>query len=124
MREEPKWERRYAIMGGCLAWALVRTSPSSPRTSRSTRQTTLAAGCGPGLYSEELLARGAEVAAFDHSPKMVELARRRLGERFPPARSLLGLKAAPCVEGLVDENASVEKTVVVGFDFETANPNG
>lgn len=41
----------------------------------------LDAGCGPGLYAEQLVARGAEVVAFDHSPKMVGLARSRLGER-------------------------------------------
>ncbi|MGQ0847559.1 MAG: class I SAM-dependent methyltransferase [Actinomycetota bacterium] len=44
-------------------------------------QRVLDAGCGPGLYAEELVARGAEVVALDHSPKMVDLARRRLGER-------------------------------------------
>lgn len=39
----------------------------------------LDAGCGPGVYSEWLTERGAEVVAVDASPKMVELARRRLG---------------------------------------------
>lgn len=43
-------------------------------------QRVLDAGCGPGLYAEELVARGAEVVAFDHSPKMVDLARNRLGD--------------------------------------------
>jgi SAM-dependent methyltransferase len=41
----------------------------------------LDAGCGPGFYCEWLLARGAEVVALDVSPKMVELAKRRLGPR-------------------------------------------
>nr|WP_201447081.1 class I SAM-dependent methyltransferase [Conexibacter woesei] len=41
----------------------------------------LDAGCGPGLYAEELLARGAAVTAFDASPEMVKLARRRVGSR-------------------------------------------
>ena len=41
----------------------------------------LDAGCGPGLYAEELLSRGAEVVAFDSSPPMVELAAERLGGR-------------------------------------------
>src|SRR5918994_93887 len=40
----------------------------------------LDAACGPGVYSEWLIARGAEVVAVDASPKMIELARRRLGE--------------------------------------------
>jgi SAM-dependent methyltransferase len=39
----------------------------------------LDAGCGPGLYAEELVVRGAEVAAVDGSEAMVALARRRLG---------------------------------------------
>jgi SAM-dependent methyltransferase len=39
-------------------------------------------GCGPGLYAEELLARGAEVVGFDESPEMVRLARRRCGDRI------------------------------------------
>jgi SAM-dependent methyltransferase len=40
----------------------------------------LDAGCGPGVYTEWLVKRGAEVLAVDASPKMVELARRRLRE--------------------------------------------
>lgn len=41
----------------------------------------LDAGCGPGLYADELLARGAEVIAVDGSASMVELTRERLGAR-------------------------------------------
>jgi SAM-dependent methyltransferase len=41
----------------------------------------LDAACGPGVYAEWLLSRGAEVVAVDVSPKMVELARRRLGPK-------------------------------------------
>lgn len=44
-------------------------------------QLVLDAGCGPGLYAEELLARGAELIAFDASAGMIELARARLGDR-------------------------------------------
>jgi SAM-dependent methyltransferase len=40
----------------------------------------LDAGCGPGVYSEWLIERGAKVIAIDASLKMVELAKRRLGE--------------------------------------------
>jgi SAM-dependent methyltransferase len=47
-----------------------------------TGERVLDAGCGPGLYAEELLNRGAEVVGFDHSPEMVRLARRRAGERL------------------------------------------
>jgi SAM-dependent methyltransferase len=39
----------------------------------------LDAGCGPGVYSEWLVRRGAEVVAVDASPRMVELAKDRLG---------------------------------------------
>ena len=40
----------------------------------------LDAACGPGVYSEWLIAHGAEVVGIDASPKMIELARQRLGE--------------------------------------------
>jgi 2-polyprenyl-3-methyl-5-hydroxy-6-metoxy-1,4-benzoquinol methylase len=39
----------------------------------------LDAGCGPGVYSEWLIKRGAKVVAIDVSPKMIELAKDRLG---------------------------------------------
>ncbi|GGX62337.1 class I SAM-dependent methyltransferase [Streptomyces hiroshimensis] len=38
----------------------------------------LDAGCGPGLYMTELIARGAEVIGFDQSADMVDQARSRL----------------------------------------------
>ncbi|MFN6121856.1 MAG: class I SAM-dependent methyltransferase [Actinomycetes bacterium] len=40
----------------------------------------LDAGCGPGFYVAELLARGAEVVACDASAAMVDLARQRCGD--------------------------------------------
>jgi len=40
--------------------------------------TVLDAACGPGLYAEELSARGASVIGFDQSPRMAELARQRV----------------------------------------------
>jgi SAM-dependent methyltransferase len=39
----------------------------------------LDAGCGPGVYSEWLVRCGAKVVAVDASPRMVELAKKRLG---------------------------------------------
>ena len=39
------------------------------------------AGCGPGIYVAELLARGAEVLGCDASPTMIELARAKVGDR-------------------------------------------
>jgi 2-polyprenyl-3-methyl-5-hydroxy-6-metoxy-1,4-benzoquinol methylase len=44
-------------------------------------QAVLDAGCGPGLYAEELANRGASVVGIDQSAGMVELARQRLGAR-------------------------------------------
>lgn len=41
----------------------------------------LDAGCGPGLYSQWLLDRGAEVVALDVSPRMLALAKERTGGR-------------------------------------------
>ena len=41
----------------------------------------LDAGCGPGLYADLLVQRGAEMVAVDASPRMLEHARRRLGDR-------------------------------------------
>jgi SAM-dependent methyltransferase len=40
----------------------------------------LDAGCGPGILAAYLVSKGASVTAFDVSPKMVELARQRLGD--------------------------------------------
>lgn len=42
------------------------------------RKKVLDAGCGPGIYTEKLVALGARVVAFDSSPKMVDLAREKL----------------------------------------------
>jgi SAM-dependent methyltransferase len=41
----------------------------------------LDAACGPGFYLAELVERGAEVLGCDASPRMVELARSRVGDR-------------------------------------------
>jgi SAM-dependent methyltransferase len=38
----------------------------------------LDAACGPGLYAEELVNRGARVVGFDQSPRMIELCRERV----------------------------------------------
>ncbi len=49
----------------------------------------LDAGCGPGVYAEILVKRGAQVVALDASPKMVALARARLGEAVPVIQASL-----------------------------------
>jgi SAM-dependent methyltransferase len=41
----------------------------------------LDAGCGPGILAAYLTAQGATVTAFDISPKMIALARKRLQDR-------------------------------------------
>ena len=43
-------------------------------------QRVLDAGCGPGLYTEKLLERRANVTAFDFSERMIGQARKRVGE--------------------------------------------
>ena len=44
-------------------------------------KTVLDVACGPGLYAEELLKRGARVVGFDQSPSMIELAADRVGSQ-------------------------------------------
>jgi SAM-dependent methyltransferase len=39
------------------------------------------AGCGPGVYAELLVEQGAQIVGVDASPKMIELARHRLGDK-------------------------------------------
>jgi SAM-dependent methyltransferase len=41
----------------------------------------LDAGCGPGVYTEWLLKNGSDVVAIDNSPKMVALAKKRVGDK-------------------------------------------
>jgi len=50
----------------------------------------LDAACGPGLYTRELLALGAEVTAFDASQVMVDLALAEVGSRARVDRAVLG----------------------------------
>lgn len=61
----------------------------------------LDAGCGPGLYAQELVARGAEVVGVDRSEAMLSLARERLGEvaRLLPADLDGFARAAPISSG-------------------------
>lgn len=50
----------------------------------------LDAACGPGLYAAALLDAGAEVVGFDASVVMVDLARRRVGDRATIEPGTLG----------------------------------
>jgi len=70
-----------------LADSYAARAPTKPHNAYYERPATLSllgevagkrvldAGCGPGIYAEELVARGAEVVGFDASGRMVELAR-------------------------------------------------
>src|SRR5215467_6736685 len=50
----------------------------------------LDAGCGPGVYTERLADMGAEVIGVDNSPRMVDLAKRRLKGRAAIVEADLG----------------------------------
>lgn len=50
----------------------------------------LDAGCGPGVYAEGLVSQGAEVIGIDVCPRMIELARLRLGDRATLIEADLG----------------------------------
>ena len=63
----------------------------------------LDAGCGPGVYAEILVGMGAEVVAVDASPKMVSLARARLGARA----ELIQASLEEPLEFLADERFDV-----------------
>jgi SAM-dependent methyltransferase len=62
----------------------------------------LDAGCGPGVYSEWLLDRGAEVVAFDANERMVRFARERLGSRAQVIQADLGRPLAFLADGSFD----------------------
>ena len=76
-----------------LAEAYAAVVDTKPHNAYYERPATLAllpddtglrvldAGCGPGVYAEWLADRGAKVVALDVSPRMVEIARQRLGSR-------------------------------------------
>lgn len=61
-------------------------------------KSVLDAGCGPGVYSEWLVAHGASVIALDANRKMVRFARQRLGDK---ARVILADLESP-LDFLVD----------------------
>jgi SAM-dependent methyltransferase len=51
-----------------------------------TGKRVLDAGCGPGLYLEELVERGADAVGIDGSGEMVKQAKHRLGHRASVSR--------------------------------------
>jgi SAM-dependent methyltransferase len=66
----------------------------------------LDAGCGPGIYVEELLARGADVIAVDGSERMVQLTRTRVGDRARVRQHDLNLPLHFLDDGSVDRVVS------------------
>ena len=98
MDDDPLALQAYEALAERFA-ALVETKPHNAHYDRPAvisllpeveGKRVLDAGCGPGVYAEWLLDRGAEVVALDASPKMVRLARERLGERATVLRADLG----------------------------------
>ena len=88
MNDEPIALEAYEILAEAYA-SVVETKPHNAYYERPATlsllpevkaKRVLDAACGPGIYAEWLLSHGAEVVAVDASSKMVELARRRLGE--------------------------------------------
>ena len=49
----------------------------------------LDAGCGPGIYAEELLNRGAQLTAVDVTPDFVDITKNRLGSRAADRATVL-----------------------------------
>src|SRR5919199_1229271 len=88
MSDKPVALEAYEVLAEAYA-SLIDTKPHNAYYERPATlsllpevrgKKVLDAACGPGVYSEWLLSHGAEVVSVDASPKMVELARRRLGE--------------------------------------------
>ena len=88
MNDKPIALDAYEILAEAYA-SVVDTKPHNAYYERPATlsllpdvagKRVLDAACGPGVYSEWLIARGAEVVGIDASPKMIELARKRLGE--------------------------------------------
>lgn len=88
-KEKPIAQEAYDVLAEAYA-ALVDTKPHNAYYERPATLSLLPdvegkhvldAGCGPGVYAEWLVNRGAEVVAFDANEKMVRLARERLGDK-------------------------------------------
>ncbi|MDQ3799439.1 MAG: class I SAM-dependent methyltransferase [Acidobacteriota bacterium] len=88
MNDKPLALDAYETLAEAYA-AVVDTKPHNAYYERPATlsllpeiegKTILDAGCGPGVYSEWLIERGARrVFGIDASPKMLKLARQRLG---------------------------------------------
>jgi ubiquinone/menaquinone biosynthesis C-methylase UbiE len=90
MSDKPIALEAYEILAEAYA-SVVDTKPHNAYYERPATisllptvkgKKVLDAACGPGVYSEWLISQGAKVVAVDASAKMVELAKKRLGETF------------------------------------------
>jgi SAM-dependent methyltransferase len=89
MSEKPIAFDAYETLAEAYA-AAVETKPHNAYYERPATlsllpdslrgQRVLDAGCGPGVYSEILIKKGASVVSIDASPKMLEMAKQRLGK--------------------------------------------
>ena len=95
MNDKPIALEAYEILAEAYA-SVVDTKPHNAYYDRPATlsllpevrgRRVLDAACGPGVYAEWLLSHGAEVVAVDASPKMVALARGRLGEALDIRRA-------------------------------------
>src|SRR4030066_923847 len=88
-KKKPVAQEAYDELAEAYA-AMVDTKPHNAYYERPATlsllpgvsgKRVLDAGCGPGAYAEWLVAHGAQVLAIDANPKMVRLARERLGDK-------------------------------------------
>lgn len=95
MDDEPIALEAYEILAEAYA-SVVDTKPHNAFYDRPATlsllpdvrgKRVLDAACGPGVYAEWLLSHGAEVVGVDASPKMVALARARLGDEIDIRRA-------------------------------------
>jgi len=98
MNDRPIALDAYEVLAEAFA-AVVDTKPHNAYYERPATisllpevkgKRVLDAGCGPGVYSEWLIEHGAEVVAVDASPKMVKLAKQRLGKKADVRQANLG----------------------------------
>jgi SAM-dependent methyltransferase len=77
-----KLAERYAAMIDTKPHNAYYERPATLTLLPSVRgKRVLDAGCGPGVYAQILLKRGAGVVGVDISPKMLRLARERVGDK-------------------------------------------
>jgi ubiquinone/menaquinone biosynthesis C-methylase UbiE len=88
-KKKPVAQDAYDVLAEAYA-ARVDTKPHNAYYERPATlsllpdvegKRVLDVGCGPGVYAEWLVDRGAGVVAFDANAKMVRLARERLGSK-------------------------------------------